>query len=189
MDTIKSSKEELEWEIERAKLCENAALGIATINLKVLEPQLVFQEFNPTRKLQDNLLRKISKSIESGECRAGSNPLVVAIDVSHVNAQTLKSTYDEKKQLPSLPPAEIDSDAKVFVLAGLHRIKAVTKATGVLEDKLANLRKRGSSGQQLPGAADKIGEVEGLIRRAQTWPTRFYDLSESQIACRGGARR
>lgn len=180
--------------------CQEAILGIATINVQDLKARMMLRYFTPTRVVQEELVNKISKCLAAGENKAGSNPLAIAIVPTAIEVQFLGGSYDTYRQTPTLSPATIadDPNAKLYVLSGCHRMLAARKAMRSLDKRIEVLRKKvkeledvpsndpGDDGTQNDGDPAKTRETVEIIAKevevlkelqesAQVWPAWFYD--------------
>lgn len=186
-------------------MCQAAILGIATIRISDAGDQLVLRKFNPTREIQHDLVRKISKALEKGENRASSNPLVIAIDQNNIDTSVLADSYDIVRKSPALTAASITNPkTPLFVLAGFHRVSAARSAIKSLGDRLEKLKvslekiksphahgrnEGGDDPSQAHQASltstimSEIETLESLLEAAQVWPVWFYDFGWSRSLC------
>lgn len=196
MGVLEQSREEIKWQDVLLEVVQEAILGIATVSVKDLRQQFVLKKFNPTRKVQEDLIKKISKSIENGQIRASSHPLVVAIEKDDINVEALGGSYDPVTRTPPLQIADITNpEASLFVLAGFHRLSATWKAMRSLETRLKKVQEFIQEMEAPPEESDEIEdrptegnnaslrrpleeEINGIVETlnlAQIWPVWFYD--------------
>jgi hypothetical protein len=201
VDAIQRSKQEQDREIQLIESTQEAILGIGMVDIQALRPRIVLRKYNPARSIQEELIGQISKGLEGGDNRAGSNPLGIAIDRTAIDFSTLDDFYDTYRQTPPLVATTFrDSEAKLYVLSGLHRICAARKAIVSLQNKIdkrnKDLDRVDNPQHDTQDEADdavtdikntysrtikeEIKTLEELKKSAQLWPVWFYDFGKSQ---------
>jgi hypothetical protein len=194
MDVANLKKKEQEREAALSKDCEMAMMGIGRVNISKIRGRLVLQKFNPTRQIQVELVKKISGMIRVGDCQADTNPLIVAVNPSCIDDNTLSDSYDVKNRTSQLPKVGfLNQEQKIYLLGGLHRVLAVEKATEWLrkemergQEQLEKYREaKGNMEYDLEERDEAEEKMEGgiktskdLIKKAEVWPVWFYDIGE-----------
>lgn len=195
-------QQEREREAGLAESCRDAILGIGIIPVRDLRARTVVRKFNPTRPIQEDLVKKISKCLMAGDNKALSNPLVIALKSNAIDLDTLEVSYDTIRQTPDLHLVKfLDAGAKLYVLSGCHRFIAAKKAFSSLEDKITKLKETVEKvyvTQQTGGSdveedsdsqaraeyamamGDEMDALKELQGSAQIWPAWFYDYGQSR---------
>lgn len=180
----------------RLAACEQAVIGFGTIKLGQVKEQLVLQKFNPTRELQKEVVKKMIKSMEVGDCQNSSNPLFAAVDPNLINQGALVESYDPGQPIIEPPRAEfLNPKAKIYILAGYHRVTASLQTAALLANSLNKIKEQldkiqgddeydaeeedGVSKYSLAlTLKGEIKVVNQLIANVQAWPVCFYDLGK-----------
>lgn len=182
-------------------MAEKAFLGTALLDISGQneKTRLIFGTFNPGRQEHKSVLDEMVKMLLQGECHSADNPLVMAVRGNDIVACSLT----KEAQPGSLKTAQFlqhgGRAAPLEVLAGMHRIKAVQRASKVLNDRLSKLeadldeagQDRSEDEEGLPRGQDEefvaaiqgnIEVTEQVIGLFKTWPVRFYDIGSFQPA-------
>jgi hypothetical protein len=201
VDGIVVTKREQERQAHLAELCQDTILGIGTVNIREKRTRIMLRTFNPTRTVQKDIVRNISKNLEAGHNRAAANPLVIAVDPAAIDSASLETSYDTFQQTPTLSPARFhDPQAKLEVLSGFHRVSAAREAMESLQDRMDDIKKQIKSVDDCPEESgngtdsnltdeqraciasmeSEFETLKGLQRSAQVWPVWFYDSGKYQ---------
>lgn len=182
-----------------------AFMGTAYLNISSHSTQrgMKFNTYNEGRKIQESVRRKMFEMMKFGECYSEKYPLIVAVQGSQVDAESLADGYPT----PSTKLVDVKFVApgptSLELLAGMHRVVAARAVSATLGDRLRKvkdqLERHRRQGAEDEGGADAenpsdssgrgsrlayasaltvdVDETKEIIEKVEKWAVQFYDLS------------